>query len=172
MTVVMQTERLALRPFIESDLDDLCRLYADPEIRRYFPDGTLSRRETEDELRWCMDGGDPSSPGIVLHAAVDRRTGEFVGRGGFVSWVIDGAPQVEIAYLLDKRLWRQGLGSEMAAGLVRHGFSSLRLPRLIALIDPSNIASVRTALKVGMSFERQTSMEGHICSLYSVAKGG
>ncbi len=60
-------------------------------------------------------------------------------------WTIDGVDEVEIAYLIAKPWQRQGLGAEAARALVRYGFETLGLKRLIALIDPENEASIRTA---------------------------
>ncbi len=102
----------------------------------------------------------PDFPILRLWAAIHRQTGRFIGRCGFILWTIDGSEETEIAYLLDKSFWGQGLGAEAAAALVRHGFERLKLPRLIALIDPGNTASKRTAEKAGLRFERVCDIEG------------
>ena len=39
---VLETERLVLRHLTLDDLDELAALYRDPEVRRYFPEGTLT----------------------------------------------------------------------------------------------------------------------------------
>lgn len=49
--MVLETDRLILRRLLPSDLDDLYALYRDPEIRRYFPDGTRTYDETREELK-------------------------------------------------------------------------------------------------------------------------
>ena len=38
-----------------NDLDDLALIYRDPDVRRYFPEGTLSYEETREELEWIID---------------------------------------------------------------------------------------------------------------------
>jgi len=48
--IVIETERLALRDLRIEDLDELAALYADPRVRQYFPDGTLTRSQTLKEL--------------------------------------------------------------------------------------------------------------------------
>ena len=48
---------------------------------------------------------------------------------------------------------------------------SLQLIRLIALIDRENTASIRTAEKVGFSFEREVEVEGTKAQLYSLGAG-
>ena len=64
------------------------------------------------------------------------------------------------AYMIAKPYWRRGLGGEAARALVRYGFEVLRLPRLIALIDPEHEASIRTAESAGLMRGRETIMDG------------
>jgi ribosomal-protein-alanine N-acetyltransferase len=166
---ILETPRLILRRLVTDDLDSLFALYSDPEVRRYFPEGTLSYEETKEELEWFLDGH-PDHPELGLWATVHKESGRFIGRCGLLPWTIDGALEIEVAYLLDRRYWRQGLGTEAAQALVRHGFGQLRLARLIALIDPANDASIQTAQRAGLHFERVIELEGAQCSLYAIAK--
>ena len=69
---ILETDRVILRRLEPGDLDDLASLYADPDIRRYFPEGTLTRAETAEELAWFTGGGDPDHPALGLWAAVDK----------------------------------------------------------------------------------------------------
>jgi RimJ/RimL family protein N-acetyltransferase len=75
--------------------------------------------------------------------------------------------EVEIAYLIAKPWQRQGLGAEAARALVRYGFETLGLKRLIALIDPVHAASIRTARTAGLTFEKQVEIEGVRSALLS-----
>jgi RimJ/RimL family protein N-acetyltransferase len=161
---ILETERLLMRRLVPADLDDLYALYRDPDIRRYFPEGTLTLEETREELAWFQNGH-PDHPELGLWATIHRETGAFVGRCGLLPWMIDGVAEVEIAYLIAKPYQRQGLGAEAARALVRHGFETLELRRLIALIDSAHEASIRTALGAGLRFEKKVEMEGKECSL-------
>jgi RimJ/RimL family protein N-acetyltransferase len=154
MTVILETPRLILRHLVMDDLDELFALYRDPEIRRYFPEGVLTREETQEKLEWHMHGH-PRHPELGLWATIHKETGKFIGRCGLLPWEIDGKLEVEIAYLLDKSFWGQGLATEAANGILEYGFGKLGLSRLICLIDPENIASQRVAERIGMTFERK-----------------
>jgi ribosomal-protein-alanine N-acetyltransferase len=46
---ILETERLLLRHLVMADLDDLYKLYSDKEVRKYFPEGTLTLEETKEE---------------------------------------------------------------------------------------------------------------------------
>jgi ribosomal-protein-alanine N-acetyltransferase len=78
-----------------------------------------------------------------------------MGRCGLLPWTIDGRPEVEVAYTLAKEAWGRGLGTEAAQGILDYGFEQLGLARLICLIHPSNLASIRVATKIGMTLERE-----------------
>lgn len=152
--VILETNRLVLRHLVMDDLDELFALYRDPEIRRYFPEGVLNFEETKEELEWHMNGH-PRHPELGLWATIHKETGKFIGRCGLLPWQIDEKLEVEIAYLLDKSFWHQGLATETAEGILTYGFEQLNLSRLICLIDPENIASQRVAERIGMTLERK-----------------
>jgi [ribosomal protein S5]-alanine N-acetyltransferase len=164
---ILETERLLMRRLVASDLDDLYALYRDPEIRRYFPEGTLTLEETRAELAWFLDGH-PDHPELGLWATIHKPTGAFIGRCGLLPWTIDGVDEVEIAYLIAKPWQRQGLGAEAARALVRYGFETLGLERLIALIDPEHTASIRTAEKAGLRAEKEMDLGGAKSAIFSL----
>jgi RimJ/RimL family protein N-acetyltransferase len=154
MTIILETSRLILRRLVIDDLDGLFALYRDPEIRRYFPEGVLDYEDTKEELEWFLDGH-PEHPELGLWATIHKETEKFIGRCGLLPWEIDGKLEVEIAYLLDKSFWGQGLATEAANGILHYGFETLKLSRLICLIDPENIASQKVAQQIGMTLERK-----------------
>lgn len=154
MAIILETQRLTLRHLILDDLDELFTLYSDPEIRKYFPEGVLNREETQEELEWHMHGH-PKYPELGLWATIHKETGKFIGRCGLLPWKIDDKLEIEIAYLIDKAFWHQGLATEAAQGILQYGFENLNLSRLICLIDPDNIASQKVAEKIGMTLEKK-----------------
>ena len=154
MTIILKTPRLLLRHLALSDLDGLFMLYSDPEIRQYFPEGVLNFEDTKEELEWHMNGH-PRHPELGLWAVIHKETGKFIGRCGLLPWEIDGKLEIEIAYLLDKKFWHQGLATEAANGIMKYAFRKLHLSRLICLIDPDNIPSRRVAERIGMTLERK-----------------
>src|SRR5690606_29209850 len=106
--VILETERLILRHLEPDDVMPLFVLYRDPEMRRYFPDGTLTLEETGEEIDWFRHGH-PRHPELGLWATVERSSGAFLGRCGLLPWTIDGEHEVELAYLIDKARWGEGL---------------------------------------------------------------
>jgi ribosomal-protein-alanine N-acetyltransferase len=148
------------------DLDDLFALYSDSEVRRYFPEGTLTVEETWEELEWFLNGH-PDFPELGLWATIHKETGRMIGRCGLLPWTIDERHEVEVAYLLGKKYWGQGLGTEAAQAVLEYGFEQLNLSRLICLIDRENQASIKVATKIGMTFEKESADEYGPFLLYS-----
>jgi ribosomal-protein-alanine N-acetyltransferase len=185
--IALESDRLLLRPLRMEDLDALATIYADPEVRRYFPEGTLTPDETREELEWLIEVYD-GRYGFGLWATVLNDTGEFVGRCGLLPWRVipsesgflaldhadefpdaEGDYEVELAYLLAKGHWGRGLATEAARLIVHDAFERLRVPRLIALIDPDNEASLKVARNVGMSVEGDVELEGEIFPLHAMS---
>ena len=134
------------------DLDELFALYNDPEIRKYFPDGVKYYDDTKEELEWFLNGH-PRYPKLGPWATVYKETGKFIRRCGLLPWEIESKLEIEVAYLLDKNFWHQGLATEAAAGILTYAFDTLTLSRIICLMHPDNVSSQRVAQKVGMTLE-------------------
>jgi len=166
---ILETERLIFRHFLPDDLDSLYVLYSDREVRQYLPEGTLTYEETKEELEWFLDGH-PQHPQLGLWATIYKATNQFIGRCGLLPWIIDQRPEVEVAYMLAKAYWGQGLGTEAAQAILNYGLEKLHLPRLICLIDRENQASIRVAQKIGMTFEKEGSDEKGPYLLFSIER--
>ncbi len=166
---ILETDRLLLRRLIPGDLDALFALYSDPEIRRYFPEGTLSYEETREELEWFLNGH-PDHPELGLWATIHKQDDQFIGRCGLLPWVIDGQSEVEVAYLIDKKYWGQGLGTEAARAVLKYGFEQLHLSRLISMVYPENHASAKVATNIGMTLEKTSEDETGRFLVFSISK--
>jgi [ribosomal protein S5]-alanine N-acetyltransferase len=184
---VLETDRLLLRPLTMDDLDALATIYADAEVRRFFPEGTLSVEETREELEWFIDVYD-GRYGFGLWATIHKDSAAFIGRCGLLPWRVirsepgrlaldhadefpdeEAAYEVELAYLLAKERWGQGLATEAARAIVDDAFGRLRLPRLICLVDPGNGASLKVARNVGLEPDGDVELEGEVFPLYSIS---
>ena len=164
---ILETQRLILRHQVPDDLDSLWALYCDPQVTRYIPDAPRTYDETREELEWHQNGH-PHHPELGLWATIHKDTGQFIGRCGLLPWTIDQRHEVEVAYLIGRDYWGQGLGSEAALGIVQYAFEDLDLTRLVCMIDPHNEASRRVAIKIGMHLEKELEDELGPFLLYSM----
>lgn len=153
MTCVVETERLVLRLFTPDDAADNYRIYTDADNMKYMgrlPDSVEFERYHI--RRHIADYYDRH--GFGLWAVVLKEENRLVGRCGFLYQPVEGGREIEVSYLIDKRHWGRGLATEAAGATVRLGFERYKFPRVVALINPENVASVRVAEKVGMKYER------------------
>lgn len=157
MAVILETARLVLRHQVIEDLDDLWTLYQNPNITRYIPDAPRTREEAREELEWHMHGH-PRHPELGLWATILKENGKFIGRCGLLPWDVDGVHEVEVAYTIAEEHWGQGLASEAAHAILKYGFETLNLSRLVSLIEPENIGSQKVAEKIGMKLEKKIQM--------------
>ena len=166
--IILETERLLLRQFHIFDGEALERVFGDPEVM-YFGPGIQTRSWIHHWLHGCLENY--QELGFGPWAVVENAGRTVIGYAGLFHFPeIDGQPEIEIGYRLARRRWGQGFATEAAAAIRDYAFNVLCLPRLIALIDPQNTASIRVAEKVGMHYEKEVMLEGytHPDHLYSV----
>jgi ribosomal-protein-alanine N-acetyltransferase len=155
--VIIETDRLMLRRFDPSDLDEFAPIMADADVMRFSKSGPWTRGRTEEFLKGCQADYSKARWGYGRLAVVLKSDNRLIGFAGLARFdEIDGSPEVEIGYRLHPEYWGRGLGTEAAAASRDHGFRDLGMTRLISLIQPENVASIRVAEKIGMTCEKET----------------
>jgi ribosomal-protein-alanine N-acetyltransferase len=152
--MILETERLRLRPMCDDDYENLCALYADPEVMRYV-DGVRTPEQTRERLSLMIDHW--AQHGFGIWALFHRPAGAFVGRCG-VGYFRGG--EAELAYTLARQFWGRGLATEAAQAAVAVAFERLGLPRVVAYADVENTASQRVMIKLGMRQDGTTHVHG------------
>lgn len=157
--IVLETERLLLRRQQASDVPPLVDLWSDPEVTRYLGgprDRDWLRGEFEETARA------PFGERYDLWPLVEKETGEVVGHCGLLEKDIEGQAEIELTYVFARSAWGKGYATEIGRALKDYAFGELGLERLIALIEPENVASERVARKVGMRFDREVIRPGGV----------
>ncbi len=165
MMVVIETERLLLRRLTVDDADDLVALYADPEVMRFF-DEVRTRDFVDNEIADCL--AHYHSPGYYFWATIHRSDNCFIGRCGLLPQIVEGNAECEVAYMIARRYWGRGLGTEAARAITRYGFTNHGFPRLISLIAPGNCASQRVAANNGMRYVKDVEINGYVDQLHAI----
>jgi RimJ/RimL family protein N-acetyltransferase len=151
------TARLLLRRFRPEDSEQAFAIFSDPEVMKY----SVSRGDPDQaatEARIAQYQRDYERDGFGVLAMVDRGPGRLVGIAGLRR--LKHGDEVELVYRLRRDKWGQGLASEALSGLIERGFTELGLRRIFAFIDPANLASQRSALRVGMAYVEDTLYDG------------
>ncbi|MFC5829759.1 GNAT family N-acetyltransferase [Nonomuraea insulae] len=148
MRVFLETERLILRRFAESDEDELFTLHNDPEVMRYLNGGRPTPRQVivERTLPAFIHGG--------FLAANEKPGGRFLG------WfhlrpAKDGADdEPELGYRLHKAAWGRGFATEGSRALIGKAFTDMGARRVFAQTMAVNLGSRRVMEKCGLRFVR------------------
>jgi len=154
--MLIETERLILREFTLSDLNAFAAIMANPEVMRFSISGPWNPEQTKRFLESCLVDYSEERWGFGRWAVVHKKDDRLIGFSGLARWDnIDGSAEVEIGYRLLPEYWGQGFGTESAAASRDYGFEHLGLSRLISIILPENVTSIRIAEKIGMAFEKE-----------------
>ena len=155
MQIFLETDRLVLRRFTESDVDNLFNLDGDPEVMRFLTGGKPTPRDViRNETLPRFLHSYERFEGFGVWAAIERSTGEFVGWFEFYPWKDVGPDEVELGYRLRRSAWGKGYATEGSRALIRKGFTELGVQRVVAKTMTVNTASRRVMEKAGLTYVR------------------
>jgi len=158
--IIVETPRLILRHFDVADAGPLQQVFADADVMHFGP-GVQTPEWVAKWLRAWIDRR-YATWGFGMWAVVEKSSGAVIGYCGLTQFNNRCAPEdVELGYRLARVHWGRGYATEAAAAARDHAFGALALPRIIAMIDPRNTASLRVAVKLGMRYERDILLEGY-----------
>ena len=154
------TDRLLLRQVHILDSEPMYRLFGDAEVMR-FSEGVQTKEWVDAWLQTCLERY-YRTWGFGPYAVVEKQSRDVIGYCGLFYFPdVNGRPEVEIGYRLARFAWGQGYATEAAGAVRDFAFATLAMKRLIAMIDPSNLASIRVAEKIGMHYETDVMFEGY-----------
>lgn len=148
--VIVETPRLLIREWRPSDIGAAEAIYQDPETMQY------------------MGAGAPYEPAVVaaaigvaitkhrergyaMWALEERATGALVGHCGLQPL----GDEVEIGVLIERSRWGRGYATEAEQAVLGVGFTTLGLSKIVALVQPANVASVVLLRHLGFEIEAE-----------------
>jgi len=152
-----ETERLILRPFAETDAEDLHCILNQDGILKYFP-GPGSPPIDKVRAFVARQTAQWADVGYAWWAVVSKETERLLGWNGLQ--YLPETNETEIGFLLNSAHWGQGLTTEAGRVGLRFGFEELGLDKIIALAHPDNGASQRVIEKLGLRFAEETEYFG------------
>ncbi|HEV7509022.1 MAG TPA: GNAT family N-acetyltransferase [Thermoanaerobaculia bacterium] len=165
----LETERLLLRPFRQSDIDDYAALNADPEVLRYLSSGDPWERERAwRHMAFLL--GHWQLVGAGMWAVEQRESRTFVGMVGFAQ--PEGWAGFELAWTLVRRWWGYGYATEGARAALHYAFTVLKRDRVISLIHPENQASILVAERLGEILQGHSDLKGTDYLVYGIDREG
>ena len=153
LTAPLQTERLVLRAFEESDFDAVFAMRSNADVVRYL----YWEPESEDAARQALSRklANVSLLGegdVLALAAVERESGRLVA-DVILHWISLEHSLGEIGYVVHPEHAGRGYATEAAGPLLAVAFDELGLHRVIGRTEARNTGSARVLEKLGMRCE-------------------
>ncbi|MEP6637515.1 MAG: GNAT family N-acetyltransferase [Acidobacteriota bacterium] len=162
--VQLESKRLLLRQWRESDFAPYAKLCADKDVMRYLGGKALSRAEAWRHMAFLIGHWELRSYG---HFAVEEKaSGNFIGRLGFLN--PEGWPGFEIGWTLAREAWGKGYATEGARVALEYAFADLDRAHVISLIHPDNQASMRVAERLGEKREGVAEVFDHPVIVFGI----
>ena len=163
MTIPLETKRLIFRDWNSADLEPFHSLCADPSVMQFVGNGEQWSWERTEQFVVCACGMSQTL-GFCQWPVIHKLGSAVIGFCGFVP-ASDG---VEIGWRLAKEYWGQGLATEAARAVLKHGFETLGFQRIIATVQSPNRASIRVVEKLGMKAASSIHRNGRELILFSI----
>lgn len=147
--IIMETDRLILRRYTESDLQDLYEFLSDAEVLKYEPYRPMNIKEVEGNLEWRISSNEMIA--VELKSNKKLIGNMYIGRRDFEA--------LEIGYVFNRHYWGKGYAKESCKALVEQAFAD-GIHRIFAECDPQNVNSWKLLQALG--FIREAHLKKNI----------
>ncbi|HSS66924.1 MAG TPA: GNAT family N-acetyltransferase [Nocardioidaceae bacterium] len=145
----IETERLVMRRWRDTDRDPFAAMNADPAVMRYFP--SLQDRSTSDAFVDRIEAHFDEH-GFGLWALETAGAGDFIGFTGLnpMPVGVPGEGDYEVGWRLAEGAWGHGYATEAALAALQVGFDGLGLTEIWSITAVLNKPSEAVMLRLGM----------------------
>lgn len=141
----LNTDRLTIRKFEKSDWQAFFEYTSDPIVMKYIPEGVFSE---EDAVAFVVENMGDHAEKFAVEL---REENAVIGHISFHKYF--GNHTYEIGWVFNPKYYNKGFATEAAYAIIKHGFESMNLHRVIATCQPENTPSYRIMEKIGMRRE-------------------
>ncbi len=149
--MIIETEGLILKPYEFNNINDYNTLMTNTLVWTYSTniphESILQSKEKLKELIQRYDNNF-----IGFHALFEKTKRVYIGEAGILSLNYN-ANRCVIGYNLLPDFWGKGYATEISKALTEYAFDELKVERVEALVQKSNIASCRVLEKSGLMLE-------------------
>ena len=147
MNWVFETQRLLLKPILESDLNVLHYIFINPYVRKYLCDDNIfSLKQVEEMLVESQKLFNEKKFGLwFIHTKDEKEIIGFVGL-----WYFFDETQPQLVYALLPEATKKGYATEAASKILEYCFDELGYQYLLASCDQPNFESRKLAERIGM----------------------
>ena len=148
--MIFETKRLIVRPWTEQDAEAAFQIYHHPEVSRYLGRNAKAMESVEEmaeRIRFWQERDKGLRTDLGFWAMEEKQLGPI---GSVVLRPLPNDTKVEVGWHLAFDHWGKGYATEAGSGAIKHGFESVDLSEIYAIVQPENTRSVRVAERIGM----------------------
>ena len=146
-------ERVILRNFERTDIDQLSTFYGLPEAQRYYDLKARDRADVKVALEMMRLQTRLTRPGDTLTLAVERKSDDRLVGHVSLTWTDATASQAELRFFFDPVVRRQNYGADCVRKLLDIGFEDFGFHRIFARCGAKSQGSARLLKELGMRLE-------------------
>jgi RimJ/RimL family protein N-acetyltransferase len=168
--VELETSRLRMRQWRESDRTPFAAMNADPAVMEFFASPSSPTASDASIDAWQAQF---AAQGWSNWAVELRESSEFIGFTGLSvpRRTFSFSPCVEVGWRLARRFWGRGFATEAARAALRVAFERLSLSEIVSFTAVGNLRSRAVMERIGMrntnqDFEYPGIIEGHPLRLH------
>ena len=155
---VLETPRLRLRWLVPADAPFILELTTQPTWLQNIGDRGVRDLETAEGYIRKGPLTSYAARGFGLWGVIRKEDEVPVGMCGIIKRDTMEDPELAYAYL--ERFHGKGYGKEAAEATLRYARETFGIPRLAAIVNPENTASIRILERVGMAYRGPIQMPG------------
>jgi RimJ/RimL family protein N-acetyltransferase len=150
MSNILETQRLTLFELTRADAPFILDLVNQPSFLQFIGDRGV--RTLADAEKYIENGPAASYArnGFGLWRVVSKESGEAIGMCGLIKR--ETLEDVDVGYAFLPQFWGKGYAFEAVQGVLAYAKTRAGLSRVVAIVDPTNQASIRVLEKAGMQF--------------------
>jgi ribosomal-protein-alanine N-acetyltransferase len=164
---IFKTSRLTIREVSITDIEKLSPILSDESTMKYTATGAQNHEQMMEFVKNCelqyRDNG------FGHWAIFITTTNELVGLCGLNQHKIDEEEHVHVNYRLGSKYQGIGLATEAVIGVKNYCEVSLNIKSLSAIIEPSNVDSIRVVERLGFKLIKQTNFKNLNVNVYQVS---
>lgn len=160
-TIILETERLILRPLSVNDFEAVYAYQSDYETVKFMyalsfkPGYVVPEENTRTFLQECEDEWKKDVPAFYEFAVVEKVSEKLIGHIAAYHLDTDQMkasfyPACELGWIFNRAFWGKGYCTEAALKIKQFALKSLGVKKLVAHCDERNLASARVMEKLGM----------------------
>ena len=150
MKPIIETNRIILREFTLDDIDAVFEFGSNKEVSKYTGEVALKNKTEAQNIIENINFKDYKEYGYGRWATIYKPTNKVIGFAGLK--YLPEFDETDIGFRFLPEYWNKGIATEVSKEIIKYGFETLNLNKIIGIADPKNIGSCKVLEKIGLTF--------------------